>query len=203
MSSPSGITKPLLVAVTGGIGCGKTTVLNEFRKLGIPCFLADEVGGSYYLDHQFLSQIRELFGSQVFFTDGTVNKRAIADIVFKNPGELQRLNQLIHPRVWSDFKAFAAQHSNSPYVIFESAIVFEYGFDQLVDKVVCVYLEKEERLRRLIIRDQSTREQLEARISNQQSAESKMNRSDYVILNYEGNPRSRQVRHIHQLLTNH
>ena len=88
----------------------------------------------------------------------------------------------------------------SPYIIFETAIAYEYGFDRLVDRVVCVYLEEEERLRRLQLRDHATREQLEARMRNQLSAEEKMMRADYVVLNYEGNPRSRQVQHIHHQL---
>ena len=191
----------LLVALTGGIGCGKTTVLNEFRKLGIPCFVADEVAGAYYSDPAFLTQIRDLFGNRVFRPDGTVDKKAIASIVFADPTMLQRLNALVHPRVWDDFVRFASQHTDAPYILFESAIVYEYGFDRLVDKVICVYLEKEERLRRLELRDHATRAQLEARMANQLSAEEKMMRADYVVLNYEGNPRPRQVLHIHNLLT--
>ena len=188
----------LLVALTGGIGCGKTTVLNEFRKLGVPCFVADEVAGAYYRDPAFQSQIRELFGDRVFRPDGTVDKQAIAAIVFADPAMLQQLNALVHPRVWDDFRLFASQHSDAPYLLLESAIVYEYGFDQLVDKVICVYLEKEERLRRLEERDHATRAQLEARMANQLSAEEKMMRADYVVLNYEGNPRTRQVLHVHQ-----
>ena len=191
----------LLVALTGGIGCGKTTVLNEFRKLGIPCFVADEVAGAYYSDPAFLSQVRDLFGDRVFRPDGTVDKQAIASIVFADPAMLQRLNALVHPRVWDDFVRFASQHTDAPYILFESAIVYEYGFDRLVDKVICVYLEKEERLRRLQLRDHATRAQLEARMANQLSAEEKMMRADYIVLNYEGNPRPRQVLYIHNLLT--
>ncbi len=190
----------MLVALTGGIGCGKTTVLNEFRRLDIPCFVADEVGGTYYDDPAFLEQIKELFGPSVLRPDGTADKRAIAAIVFNDAEALGRLNALVHPRVWSDFLAFADRHSEAPYVIFESAITYEYGFDRLVDKVICVYLEQEERLRRLELRDHATREQLLARMRNQLSAEDKMLRADYVILNYEGNPRQRQVRHVHDAL---
>ena len=69
-----------------------------------------------------------------------------------------------------------------------------------MDAIVTVYLDKEERLRRLELRDHTTREKLEARMRNQLSAEEKMDRADYVILNYEGNPRHRQVTHIHQLI---
>ena len=179
---------PLLVALTGGIGCGKTTVLKEFRNLGIPCFIADDIAGAYYQEPSFLNQIR------------SADKQAISRIVFSNPQSLQQLNQLIHPRVWSDFLLFAASHPQAPYLIFESAIVYEYAFDKLVDKVICVYLDYEERMSRLMQRDRATRAQLQLRMNNQLSAEEKMMRADYVILNYEGNPRPRQVRHIHSQL---
>ena len=188
------------MALTGGIGCGKTTVLNEFRRLGVPCFVADEVAGGYYTDPAFLSQIEALFGHSVLHPDGSADKRAIASIVFNDADALTRLNALVHPRVWEDFLHFVQEHIEDPYVIFESAIAYEYGFDRLVDRVICVYLEKEERLRRLELRDHATREQLLDRMRNQLPAEEKMRRADYVILNYEGNPRARQVLHIHEQL---
>lgn len=194
--------KPLLVALTGGIGCGKTTVLNHFQQLGVPCFVADKVAGQYYNDPAFLQQIRALFGDSVMLPDGSADKRAIAQIVFADHDALLRLNALIHPRVWKDFLLFVQTHTEAPYVIFETAIAYEYGFDRLVDRVVCVYLEEEERLRRLQLRDHATREQLQARMRNQLSAEEKMMRAHYVVLNYEGNPRARQVIHIHQQLLN-
>lgn len=192
--------RPLFVALTGGIGCGKTTVLEQFRLLGVPTFIADEVAGNYYHDPAFLQEVRGLFGDKVFRLDGSVDKQAIASIVFADDAMLQQLNALVHPRVWDDFVRFASQHTDAPYILFESAIVYEYGFDRLVDKVICVYLEKEERLRRLELRDHATRAQLEARMANQLSAEEKMTRADYVILNYEGNPRARQVQHVHTSL---
>lgn len=190
----------MIVALTGGIGCGKTTVLDCFRQLGIPCFVADEVAGGYYADRQFVQQVSQLLGADIALPDGSADKRAIARLVFGNSELLGRLNALIHPRVWADFQAFVGQHAGAPYIIFESAIAYEYGFDRKVDCMVCVYLEKEERLRRLVVRDGATREQLEARMRAQLSAEEKMMRADYVVLNYEGNPRQRQVRHIDRLL---
>lgn len=196
----SSSNRPLIVALTGGIGCGKTTVLHEFQELGVPCFVADEVASGYYLQPSFRAEIRSLFGDRVMLSDGSADKRAIAQIVFSDKDALQRLNRLVHPRVMDDLQQFALQHADSPYVIFESAIVYEYEFDRMVDRVVCVYLEEEERLRRLELRDHATREQLLARMRNQLSAEEKMMRADYVVLNYEGNPRERQVRHIHNLL---
>lgn len=194
---------PIKVGLTGGIGCGKTTVLHAFAQLGVPCFVADEVAAHYYQEEDFLMQVRQLFGDAVFDAAGEVDKRAIAAIVFSDKQKLASLNALVHPRVVRDFECWCARQE-APYVIFESAILYEYGFDRMMDCVVCVYLDKEERLQRLQLRDHASRQQLEARIRNQQSAEEKMMRADYVVLNYEGNPRARQVQYIHkQILDNY
>ena len=168
--------------------------------MGVPCFVADQVAGRYYDDSAFVAEVVNLFGNDVLQKDGSVDKRAIARIVFNDAQALKKLNALIHPRVWDDFMLFAESHTDRPYVIFESAITYEYGFDRMVDKVICVYLEKEERLRRLELRDKVSRTELEARMRNQWEAEEKMMRADFVILNYEGNPRKRQVAFVHNKL---
>lgn len=192
--------RPLKVGLTGGIGCGKTTVLYEFRKLGVPCFVADEKAAKYYDDEDFLQELHGLMGDDAFFSNGKADKKAIANIVFNDREKLLALNALVHPRVMRDFNGWALQQT-TPYVIVESAILYEYELDKTLDKMICVYLEQEERLRRLEQRDHATREALLDRMRNQLSAEDKMDRADYVILNYEGNPRRRQVEHINNLLT--
>ena len=112
--------------------------------------------------------------------------------MFNDRDMLLKLNTLIHPRVMNDFRQWASRQT-VPYVILESAIIYEYNLERHLDQVITVYLEKEERLRRLELRDHVSRTVLEERMRNQMSAEEKMDRADYVILNYEGNPRSRQV----------
>ena len=193
-----------LIGLPGGLGCGKTTVLEEFQKLGVPCFIADRHAATYYEEVDFLAEIRNLFGDRVIRPDGSANKAQIASIVFNNRDALLKLNALIHPRVMKDFAEWAAAIKNgnpeTPYVIMESAIIFEYQLEKHLDKVITVYLEKEERIRRLMLRDKTSREQLENRMRNQLSAEEKMDRADYVILNYEGNPRSRQVAAIDRMI---
>jgi dephospho-CoA kinase len=188
------------VGITGGIGCGKSTVVAEFRKLGIPAFVADEAGAACYQNSSFLSELRSSFGGDIFLTDGSVDKRRLADIVFADHQQLQRLNALVHPRVLAAFDDFCNRYPTAPYILFESAILYDYGLDRLMDRVVCVYLDLEERLRRLAARDQSSRQQLMARINNQMPAEEMMRRADYIVLNFEGNPRSRQVSHIDKML---
>lgn len=191
--------RPLYVGLTGGIGCGKTTVLKEFKKLGVPCFVSDEVAKRYYEEADFVDQVSQLIGEDVRDASGAVDKQKIAKKVFSNKVLLEGLNQLVHPRVIRDFESWAAQQK-SDYVIFECAILYEHGLEQKMDQVVCVYLEREERLRRLELRDKVEREALEARMKNQWSAERKMEMADWVILNYEGNPRPRQVRFVDQCL---
>ncbi len=181
------------VGITGGIGCGKSTVVAEFSKLGVSAFVADDVASAYYRDQAFLADIRKLFGDGVFLPDGSVDKRRIAARVFTDSGALNALNALVHPRVMADFEEFCSNHVAEPYVLFESAILYDYGFDALMDKTVCVYLDLPERIERLRSRDGSTEAQIMARVANQMPAEDMMRRADYVILNYEGNPRQRQV----------
>lgn len=189
-------TKPLIVGLTGGIGCGKTTVLQEFQKHNVPCFVTDKVANTYYSQPDFIDLISQHFGPSVLNSDGTINKQEVATIVFDNKAELQWLNRQIHPYVVKDFMNWYRQQKNADYVIFECAILFEAKLESVVNVVVSVYLEKEERLRRLELRDHTTREALEARMQNQLIEEEKMARADWVILNYEGNPRARQVSYI-------
>ncbi len=184
------------VGITGGIGCGKSTVVAEFARLGVPCFVADSVAGAYYDDPVFLEKVRSLFGDGVFRIDGTVDKRAIAARVFSDSAMLGRLNALVHPRVLKDFDDFCRLHAADDYVLFESAILYDHGFERMMDCVVCVYLDAEERLRRLLLRDGGDAEAIRARMANQMPAEVALMRADYVILNYEGNPRRRQVAYI-------
>lgn len=188
-----------LVGLTGGIGCGKTTVLEEFERRGVPCFIADQKAAAYYSDPRFLNDLHTIFGDEPFDADGNVDKRTLAAIVFNDRQKLLQLNNLVHPRVMGEFKEWASRQE-APYVILESAIIFEYNLDKHLDTIVAVYLEKEERLRRLELRDRVGRDAIEARMRNQLSAEEKMDRADYVILNYEGNPRRRQVAHIDHLI---
>ena len=188
------------VGITGGMGCGKTTVVREFERLGVPAFVADKVGGSYYNDEAFLAEVRRALGDGVLGADGRVDKKRIAAKVFSDKEALAKLNALVHPRVMADFDRFCEQHADKPYVLFESAILFDYGLERFMDQVICVYLSLDERLARLRERDHTDNSALLARIRNQMPAEEMMRRADYVVLNYDGNPRSRQVEYIDRKL---
>ncbi|MBR1798411.1 MAG: dephospho-CoA kinase [Bacteroidales bacterium] len=188
------------VGITGGIGCGKSTVVAEFQKLGVPCFVADSIAAEYYRRKDFIKTLQTRFGDLIIDADGNIDKKALAKIVFSQPTQLKQLNQIVHPMVMHDFDCFCKVHSSAPYVIMESAILFDSGFDQYMDATICVYLDIEERIRRVMLRDKCDEGTIMQRISNQLPAEVMMQKADYVILNYEGNPRQRQVMHINNLL---
>lgn len=188
------------IGITGGIGCGKSTVVAEFQKLGILCFVADQVAADYYKDTLFLDKIKGLFGDAVFDHCGAIDKRALANIVFSNRPTLEKLNNLVHPKVMQDFDIFCRKHEDQPYVLFESAILYDYHLDKYMHSVIGVYLDLDERLRRLQLRDKTSEAEIRARIANQIPAETILEKADYIVLNYEGNPRARQVAYIDKQL---
>lgn len=197
MSSSS--KRPLLVALTGGIGSGKTIVSQQFEQMGIPCFYADKVAGMYYNDTEFCKLLLSIFGEQIFTAQGLPDKRKIADIVFADPMKLKQLNSLIHPKVMSDFALWVDKHNESPYVIQENAILFEHGFDKMFDKTIMVYAPKDVRIRRVLKRDNTTFEAVEARMNNQMNDEDKRNKADYVIINYKGEKyRTKRIEKVHE-----
>ena len=191
--------KPLLVALTGGIGSGKTIVSQQFERLGVPCFFADKVAGSYYNDSEFCKHLIPIFGQQIFTEQGLPDKRKIADIVFADAEKLNQLNSLIHPRVMTDFSHWVDEHADSPYVIQENAILFEHGFDKMFDKTIMVYAPKDVRMRRVLKRDNTTFDAVEARMNNQMDDEYKRNRADYIIINYKGEKyRNERIEKVHK-----
>ena len=178
------------------MGSGKSTVVAEFQRLGVPAFVADREAARLYDDPSFISLLRQQFGDEVMDQRGAVDKRRLADIVFNDRGALSRLNAIVHPRVMDLFDRFCQAHAHVPCVVFESAILYEYGLDKAMDVVVCVYLDLDERLRRLRLRDGLDDRLLLQRIANQDPADEAFMKADYVVLNYEGNPRQRQVQYI-------
>ena len=187
------------IALTGGIGTGKTYLSRHFIQMGIPVFYADDEAKKLYSDPDFLDVMRAEFPDAGLWTpNGELDFAELKQSCSEKPF-LDRLSALVHPFVMRQFNKWSEKQGVTA-VIMESAIIYEYDLQRHLDVVVTVYLEKEERLRRLELRDKVSREVIEARMRNQLSAEEKMDRADYVILNYEGNPRNRQVATLDQWL---
>lgn len=194
--------KKMKLGVTGGIGSGKTCVCRVFTILGIPVFSADsEAHLIMDKDESVISGIEKITGRDLY-ADGTLNRSALADIIFKNPSLLGKVNALVHPVVFDHFLKWADQHE-TPYVIMEAAILFESGASKLVDRVATVVAPVEERISRVTQRNKLTREQILERINNQMDDESRVKMSDYIIYNSENDMIIPAILKIHEDILNH
>lgn len=195
-----------LVGLTGGIGSGKTSVLNKFKQLGVPCFVTDIEAKKLYEDPAVIEEIKNEFPMSLSIIDehGKVDRKALAKAVFSDEVLLYKLNNIIHPKVRKKFFEWCykvhEENPYQPYVIIESAIMYETHLDQYLDNIIVVYLEREERIKRAMLRDSATREQIEARMLRQMPDEDKVEMADFIVHTYEGNPLTKQVELIDKAL---
>jgi len=178
------MSKTLTVGITGGIGSGKTTVCKIFHQLGIPIYYADD-RGKYLLgnDHQLKSQVQDLFGAESYLSDGTLNRSFLANRVFADKIELEKLNQLVHPAVAKDYLNWASEQ-NSTVLIKEAALFIENGSYKSLDKLICVIAPENVRVNRVLMRDmQRDRNQVLDIMKNQVDDKKRKEVSDYLIDN--------------------
>lgn len=167
------------VGLTGGIGSGKTTVSAVFEKLGIAVYNSDFRARGVMSNQVIVSAIRDCFGD--VYRQGVLDRKRLGEIVFADSEKLRLLNSIVHPAVAEDFMEWSEQQS-SPYVIIESAILFESGFNCLTDKIIVVDAPLEIRIARVLSRDALTRKEAEQRIKAQMGDTERLQGADYVIV---------------------
>jgi dephospho-CoA kinase len=173
----------LKVAVTGGIGSGKTTVCSIFEKLGIPVFYADKVAKELMdSDIEIREKMINYFGLDVFDAENKLNRSKFAAIIFNNKEALSTINEIVHPVVRKAFNCWA-ENQLTPYVIQEAALIFESGQAGNFDKIITVSAPVEVRITRVMKRDKISRENVLERINNQLNEEIKLKQCDFIITN--------------------
>ncbi|MBC7417794.1 MAG: dephospho-CoA kinase [Pedobacter sp.] len=187
------------VGITGGIGSGKTLVCRVFEQLGIPVFFADEVAKILMIsDSILIEEVKNAFGNESYFGDGTLNNKWIANIVFNNSAELAKLNSMVHPSVFREFERWYRNVDNKvPYVLKEAALLFESGSDKLCDITVLVIAPLTLRLQRVMERDKVSKEQVLARVEKQFTDEHKASLADFQITNDAAHSLIEQVLALH------
>lgn len=171
------------IGITGGIGSGKSVVATLLRLYGIPVYIADEESKRLTNSSPVIRRaLVDLVGEAVYDADGKLDKPRLANFIFGQPEHLARVNAIIHPEVNRDFLDWSERQEKA-FCAIESAILFESGFDRIVDVKLMVLAPLEIRLERAIARDHASREALERRIKSQMADEEKASRSDYVIHN--------------------
>ena len=171
------------IAITGGIGSGKSYVSALLQAAGIPVYNTDNEAKRLLLSDEGIRQdLIALLGEGVY-TDGALNKPMLASYLFAGPENAARINAIVHPRVKADFRRWMEEHEGQEIVGLECAILFEAGFEDAVDAVVTVYAPEALRVERAMKRDGATEAQIRARIAAQMDDEEKCRLSDYIIYN--------------------
>ncbi len=184
----------LKVGITGGIGSGKTTVCQIFEVLGIPIYYADTRAKQLMTENkELVKQVKILFGENAYTDDGSLNRKHIASIAFRDRSKLALLNAVIHPAVAADTQEWFSQQTEKPFAIQEAALMFESGSYKKLDYIITVTAPLEVRLSRVMKRDQAQREEVLSRMKNQMKESEKVERADVVIYNDPEHSLIRQV----------
>jgi len=183
-------SEPFIVGVTGGLGCGKSTICSVFEELGCALFDSDRVAKELQLsDPEVIKGMRELFGDAIYGQDDrgelTLDRKRVASVVFSSPVKLAALNRLIHPRVSREFRKalLEAGRRGQRILLKEAAILFESGADREVDAVVVVAADMERRIQRAVEKGMGTRQEIMRRIAMQWPQEKLIEKADYVLWN--------------------
>lgn len=169
------------IAITGGIGSGKSYISNILQGYDIPIYNTDDEAKRLMVsDKGIRHDLVALLGEEVY-VEGKLNKSLLASYLFAGTENAARINGIVHPRVKADFCRWLEQHTDKEIVGMECAILFEAGFDDAVDAVVMVYAPENLRVERAMNRDHATESQIRARMAAQMNDEEKCKRADYII----------------------
>ena len=170
------------IAITGNIGSGKSLICKIFNHLGINTFHSDEETKKLYLLPDVKKEIIDHFGEEVYFADGSLNKKLLSYHLFQNESALKFIESLLYPKLNQVFDEWCKKQT-SDFVLFESAILFEKNFDNQFDKIIFISAPEEVRLKRAMQRDRCDEENVRSRMRLQWSEDVKTSKSDYIINN--------------------
>lgn len=189
------------VAITGNIGSGKSWVCELFKqRLGIPVYNSDDAAKQMYFLPEVREKLVERFGDGFYVSDRELNRKRIADLIFNDETAQRDLEGILYPALFIDFERWMAEQ-HTPYVLFESALVFEKRLEKYFDAVVMVSASVATRLRRAMLRDHCDEATVRARMAKQWPEEGKRLLADYVIWHEnddEDDALMRQIMEVHE-----
>jgi len=170
------------IGITGGIGSGKSTVAKVFVSMGYPVYNSDVMAKQLInSDSILIGNIKSHFGQDIYL-GGKLDRKKMAGIVFNDHEKLKILNSLVHPAVGRDFESWKKEQSTS-IVLKEAAIIFETGINKSLDATILVTTPESTRIKRVMKRDNTTKEQVIERMNNQWSDDKKAELAEYIIDN--------------------
>lgn len=173
------------VAITGGISVGKTTVSNLFKRLGVPTFNSDTSARNAERFASIQSEYKRILGDDIF-VNGKLDRPKMREIIFNDADKLKQINNVVIPFVSEDFSEFCITNSEQPYVILESAILFETGSSKKFDYIITITADEDKKIERTMERDGVSKEVVVSKIKNQYSDEYKLHCSNFEIKNNGG-----------------
>ena len=189
------------IGITGGIGSGKSTVSNIFKVLGIPVFDADSAAKQLMQNDESLKEnLQKEFGNDVYI-NGQLNRKYLAEIVFKDTYKLEKLNAIVHPIAIEAGLQWAAKQTTA-YIVKEAALLFEAGSGFNLDYIIGVFAPQSLRIKRVMDRDAISKEEVAARMDKQIDETIKMKLCDFVIVNDEQQMVIPQVLQLHEHFIN-
>ena len=178
------ISSPRTIGVTGGIGSGKSYVCQMLVQMGAPIFYADDAAKHIMRTHAGVQQeLRNLLGEGVYDAEGRLVKSVVAAYLCQGEAHSQRVNAIVHPRVEEAWRSFVKEHAESPIIYMECALLFEVGWQRLVDESLLVTCPEEERIARIMSRDHIDRPTALQWISLQMPETEKQKLADLTIVN--------------------
>lgn len=181
MTSPA--SKPWILGLTGGIGSGKSAAAQCFVDLGVHLVDADNAA-RWVVEpgRPALTQIAEHFGPSVLQADGTLNRSALRELIFKDPQQRVWLEGLLHPLIREEIRQYLAR-AESAYAILVSPLLLETSQHQMVQRVLVIDVPESVQIERTVLRDKTNEEQVRAILKVQASREERLSRADDVIVN--------------------
>lgn len=188
------------VGLTGGIGCGKTTVSDLFAQYEVPIIDADVIAHQVVeIGQPALQQIQQTFGSNSLNTDGSLNRAYIRDLVFSSPAQKQQLEAIVHPLVRQSIIAQLAT-LDAPYCIISIPLLFETHNSDYIDSILVIDCPVATQIKRVMQRDKLTLERVQSIIASQVAREFRIAHADNVIDNSDNNSTlAQQVEKLHNL----
>lgn len=175
----------LIIGLTGNIGCGKSSLSKIFMDEGIDVVDADIVSRQIFEDEELLQTVFEKFGPSIKNNDGSLNRKALGNIVFNDDEKLIELNNITHPRIKDKIfnQIRNLEEQGKPIVILDGALLVETGYLDDVDKLIVVTCDEEIQIERIKKRDNCTKLEALSRIKSQMSQVEKVKYADYTIDN--------------------
>ena len=176
----------LVIGLTGGIGTGKSEVASLLQSFGAEVINADQVGHEAYTPNsESWREVVNTFGEEILQPDGQIDRGRLGAIVFSNPQQLDKLNAIMHPRMarMVGDKIEVLRDKGTPAVVVEAAVLFEAGWDSLVDEVWTTDSPVELVIERLQARNGMSEEEVRRRINSQMDRVERIERSHLVVDN--------------------